>query len=316
MSTFSNLGTNFQEGDLLSDSRLNAKSIFSGTGLEIVAIPATLQVPIFRCLETSGGYKKDEVYFRSADQLGSINVRRKHYHSQDTDEEGGTYHNMLINNPLPIEFGKRPFNTLDEFNMSKSGAATLSDIIDGTYGRTINLHSTWSGAVGEYVNATVAGTPIGFGDKVLAVIEMYMAYNANQVARVGFGMEESQNTVDIGRKIGMEMCSGTGTNWQAVTANGITRTTSATSMNAAPVPNTFKTYRMFFNPSNVSYKLTNSDGITKIVTSTIPSGGQIDNPRLFRIGLNTTNATAKDLWSTRLYFVAQCADTLWYSSPE
>ena len=226
--SFSNLGTNFAEGDLLSDSRLNAKTVFSGTGSEIVAIPATMQCPVYRCLETSGGYKRDELYFRSADQLGSLNVRRKHSHGQDTDEEGGTFHNMLINNPLPVEFGKGPFNSLADFNASRSGTATLNDILDATYGRTINLHSTWSGTEGEYVNASVAGTSIGFTDKILAVIEMYMLYNANQVARVGFGMEEAQNTVDISRKIGMEMCSGTGTNWQAITANGHTRTTTAT----------------------------------------------------------------------------------------
>ena len=164
--------------------------------------------------------------------------------------------------------------------MTKTGAATFDYTPDAVHGRTLLLSSPWNigSAQGEYVNASVTGMSIGFDEKMLGIITMYLAYNANQVARVGFGMEEAQNTIDPTRKCGMEMCGGTGINWQAVTANGLTRTTSATAMNAAPVPNDFKAYRMFFDPSDVSFKLTNQDGIVKVMTSTIPSGGTDRRP--------------------------------------
>jgi hypothetical protein len=73
---------------------------------------------------------------------------------------------------------------------------------------------------------------------------------------------------------------------------------------------------MFFNPYNTSYKLTNTAGITKTMTSTIPSGGNIQSTRLFRMGINTTNATTKNMWLLRLWFVAKNVDPIWFSTPE
>ena len=318
MSSISNLGLPYQEGDQASAARRNATMVMSGKGSEIAAIPATQQTPLFRCLESTSGYLANELYMRRADNLGSINVRRKHLHSADTDEEGGLLHNMFIYNPRIIQFGLSPFNNLYDFNQTKLGTATFDYIPDAFYGRTLLLTSTWDtpGATGNYVNASVAGQQIGFTEKMLAMATLYMDFNANQVARVGFGMEMAHNKIDVTRKIGMEMCGGTGTNWQAVSANGVTRTVSATSMNSAPVPNAFATYRFFFNPNNVSYKLTNTDGITKVITSTIPSGGAIDYPRLFRFGLNTTNSTTKHMWLLRLYFIAKNVDSSWFDGPE
>lgn len=318
MSLVTNLGLPFQEGDQASNARRNATIVMSGKGSEIAAVPAAQQIPLFRCLLTESGLIMDEIYFRTADNLGVRNIRRKHTHSADTDEEGGLYHNILVNNPRVIVFGQEPFNNLIDFNIKKIGDATVDYTPDPFYGRTIALTSTWDavGLVGNYVNASVAGQQIGFVEKMLAMIELYLDYNANQVARVGFGMEEANAGIDITRKVGMEMCGGTGTNWQAVTADGITRSTSATSMNAAPIPNGFRTYRMFFNPNNVSYKLTSTDGITKLMTSTIPSGGQIDHPRLFRMGLHTTNSTPKHMWLLRLWFIAKNVDPTWFDTPE
>lgn len=313
-----NLGLPFQEGEPASQSRRNATMVMSGKGSEIAVVPASQQIPLYRCLSSESGLIGDEIYFRTADNLSLKNIRRKHTHSADTDETGGLFHNIMINNPRVVIFGQAPFNNVYDFNVIKSADASFVYVDDATYGRTLLLTSTWNlvGPTGNYVNASVAGQQIGFTEKMLAMLTIYMDYNANQVARAGFGMENAHNTIDITRKVGMEMCGGTGTNWQSVSADGVTRSTSATSMNAAPVPNNFKTYRMYFNPNNVSYKLTNTDGITKIMTSTIPSGGAIDYPRLFRLGLNTTNSTEKHLWLLRLYFVAKNVDPTWFDSPE
>jgi len=313
-----NLGLPFQEGDQSSNARRNATMVMSGRGSEIASIPSSQQIPLFRCITTESGLVMDEIYFRSADNLSVRNIRRKHTHSADTDEEGGLFHNILIDNPRIIVYGQGPSNNIEDFDITKLGDATLNYTPDATYGRIITLSSLWDlvNLTGNYVNASIVGQNIGFSEKMLAMVTIYMDHNANQVARVGFGMEMAHNTIDVTRKVGMEMCGGTGTNWQAVTADGITRSTSATSMNVAPIPNGYKTYRMFFNPNSVSYKLTNSDGVTKLMTSTIPSGGQIDHPRLFRLGLNTTNSTEKHMWIRKLMFIAKNVDATWFDSPE
>ena len=54
--------------------------VMSARGSEIATVPVNQQIPIFRCVETSGGYTQNELYVRTADDLGVYNVRRKHTH--------------------------------------------------------------------------------------------------------------------------------------------------------------------------------------------------------------------------------------------
>ena len=292
------MATPYQEGEQASSAKRNATSVLSNTGAVLSATPATQLIPIVRCTETSGGLKKDELYFRSADLLSWINVRRKHLHNSALDEDGGLHHEIKLANPKEISFGKGPSNHIDDFVITSSGDAGAVYYVDPTYGKTVVLTSTWNSgsSVGNYVNASVQGRPVSFTEKIVAYVMTQLNFNANQVARIGWGMEESQNTVDLTRKLGMEMCSSTGTNWQIVTANGLTRTISASSMNASPVPLSPVTYCFYYNPYTAEFKVKSSKGVSKLVTSTIPSGGQIDNVRVFRIGIDTTNATSKTLW--------------------
>lgn len=313
-----NLSTPFQEGDPVSAAKRNATAVISDRGSNLTAIPVNTLIPVVRCIETSGGLKINELYFRSADLLSWINVRRQHLHNANSDESGGLHHEVLVANPKIVSFGNEPFNHVDDFLSAVQGTATITNLADELYGRTIYLYSTWDSELlqGNAANLSAAGLPISFTEKIAGYASLWMAFNANQVARVGFGMENAQNTVDITSKLGMEMCSSTGINWQMVTANGLARTVSASSINAAPVPNNLKTYRFFFNPYTAEFKLSSSDGITKVMTSTIPSGGMIENKRLFRIGLNTTNATAKQMWVMKVKFNAITAEPTYYNNPE
>lgn len=313
-----NLGVPFQEGEQASSARRNATMVVSAKGSEIASIPTSQNIPLFRSLSSESGYLRDELYFTTADGLSKRNIRRRHTHSEETDEEGGLFHNILIANPRVVVYGQAPFNNIYDYNVIKTGTAEFEYVQNSIFGRNMRLTSTWDavGIAGNYVNAAITGMQIGFSEKILGIVKMFLEYNANQVARVGFGMEQANSAIDIQRKIGMEMCGGTGTNWQAVAADGVTRSTSATSMNSAPVDLLYRSYRFFFNPLNVSYTLTNTDGIAKIMTSTIPSGGVVDYGRLFRFGINTTNSTTKNMWVRRLFFVAKNADASWFSTPE
>jgi hypothetical protein len=313
----SNLGLPTSEGEAMSAARRNAMMVMSGKGTEISAIPTTQQIPFFRCIESSGGLLVDENYFKSADGLSIKNFRRKHLHNLETDTAGGLLLNSLVYNPRNWTFGDKGFNTINDFIHTNSGAATFTEGSSSTLGRYFQLTSTWSGSVGEYRNASVmsGGTILGFSEKILGIIKMYMDYQINQVARIGFGMEEVQNTVDVTRKAGMEMCGSTGINWQGVSSNGVTRTVTATSMGASTYPNP-KTYRIYFNPTNASIKISNNDGVLKIITSTIPSGGGVDPNRIFRIGLQTTNSTPKIMTVSRVQFIGKNDDSTWFDGPE
>ena len=291
---------------MVSAAKRNAMAVISDRGAALTGLPISTLVPVARCTETSGGLKRDQMYFRSTDMQSWINFRKRHFHNSYNDEDGGTLHDILLANPKIVSFGNEPFNHIDDFMTQATAPSTASIVEDDTYGRTIYLNSEWNTEIQEGipVNLSAKGLPLSFSDRMVAYASLWMAFNANQVARVGFGMELSQNTVDIQKKVGMEMCSSTGLNWQAVTANGLVRTVSATSINAAPSPNVLKTYQMIFDPETAQFYLSSSDGISKVMTSTIPSGGIIENTRLFRIGINTTNPTPKHMWVFKVKFNA------------
>ena len=317
MSSQPNLGLPTTSGEAMSSARRNATMVMSGTGLEISNIPTTQQIPLFKCLETSGGLNSDELYFRSANNQTFINVRRKHNHSSNSDSDGGILLDQFVYNPRDIHFGLQGHNSAVDFVFTSSGTAAFLEQFVSNVGRFYTLKSTWSGTAGNYFNASAmgGGTSIGFSEKVIGFIKLVLDYQINQIVRAGFGMEEVQAGTDPTRKAGMEMCGSTGINWQGVSSNGITRTVSATSMNSSTWP-TYKTYRIFFNPTNATIKISNSDGTLKLLTSTIPSGGQIDPTRNWRMGIQTTNSQEKIMYVAYVKFDAKNNDTTCFDSPE
>jgi hypothetical protein len=311
-----NLGLPYTEGQQASNSRRNATMVMSGKGSEIAAIPTTQQIPLFRCLETSGGLIADELYFRSASNQTFINVRRKHTHASNSDADGGIQLDQFIFNPKDIHFGLPGYNTPNDWVFTSLGTATYTEGFNTTNGRFYMLKSTYVGTTGNYFNVSAmsGGTGIGFSEKVYGIVKMVMDYQINQIARMGFGMEEVQAGTDPSRKAGLEMCGSTGVNWQGVSANGVTRTVSSTSMPSSSWPN-YKTYQIYFNPTNSTIKILNSDGTLKVITSTVPSGGQIDPTRNWRMGIQTTNTQEKVMYVNRVKFDAKNNDPIWPDGP-
>lgn len=310
----SELGYPYLEGDSASNAKRNATAVISAPGTILAAIPSTQEIPIARSLDTSGGLKQDEGYIRSADGLTWLNMRRKHTHSEDTDEEGGLLHNMFIYNPRLILFGQRGFNTLDEFVVTKASTAAMTEQVNDSNGRYHQLQTVATSS--NYINASVAGQPLSLGEKMLAIFKMQCEFDVNCVQRIGFGMEEANAGVDNTPKMGMEMCTGTGTNWQGVTADGIARTVTPTIMPVKPSPAQMRAYRIFYNPFSGEVKLANSDGQGKLITSNVPSGGIIETKRMWREGIMTTTAQIKNLWLQRVAFAAKNGDVTWFAAPE
>lgn len=309
-----NLGLPYAEGEQSSNARRNATAVISADGDVIAAFPPSMKIPFFRCLSEGGGLKQDENYFRSADELSLINFRRKHNHAENTDESGGTYHDILLNNLRVLQFGwEKPFNAITDFIVTASASSTLTPLSNSTAGYYHQLLT--NAATDAYINARVySNHPAGFSEMMLAIAKIQMEYNSNLVARMGFGMEEVNATIDTTRKVGIEGCVATGVNWQTVTGSGDARTAGPTDMDMAP-SQAFRAMRIFFNPYTAEVKISNSDGGYKLVTSTVPSGGQIDPQRVWLHGLKTTNSTAKKLWTAHIAFLAKNIDTAWFTVP-
>lgn len=302
------LGLLYSEGESLSESRLNAKSVFSGSGAAITALPSTKQVPIARCIETGDGFLADELYFQSADGTSYINVRRKHLHNADTDIAGGTLNDILVANPRQI-YMNNPAPLASDFIAYKhaNGVAPANSAV-GSDSQYVTL--TTGAVSGEYSGMYKGGVQMGFAKAVYLHLKMQLSHNSNIVFRAGTGIENVQNATSNSNKIGIEGCTGTGVFIQVVTGNALGRTATPTDSNMAATPAQLRGYKVYWNPITADVNYADSDGNVKTVTATLPSSGPAVSSSLFRIGVNTSNTTAKSLYLGGLLLIGHNADSV------
>lgn len=303
-----NLGLLYSEGESLSESRLNAKSVFSGTGSEITTLPSTKQVPVARCIETGDGFEADELYFQSSDGLSYLNVRRKHLHDADTDIAGGTLNNMLIANPKQI-YINNPAPLASDFITYKhaSGVAPANSAV-GAAAQYVTL--TTGIVSGQYSGMYKGGVQLGFAKAVYLQLKMQLSHNSGMVFRAGAGIENVQDSTSNSNKIGIEGCAGTGTVIQVVTGNSIGRTATPTDSEMTPTPAQLRGYKVYWNPITADVNYEDSDGNVKNVTATLPSSGPVVSSSLFRAGINTTNTTANSLHLAGVLLIGENQDSV------
>jgi hypothetical protein len=302
------LGLLYTEGESLSESRLNAKSIFSGSGAEITSLPSTKQVPIARCISTSDGFEADELYFQSSDGTSYLNVRRKHLHNAETDVAGGELNNILIANPKQIYTNLAAVSINDFRNYKHANAPAIANVAAPS---DANYFTVQTGtASGEYNNVFRGGIQLGFAKSVYIQMKMQLSHNSGLVFRAGAGMEWVQNSTANSNKLGLEGCAGTGTVFQVVTGNSLGRTATPTDSNMAPSPAQLRGYKLYWNPITADVNYEDSDGNVKNVTATLPSSGAVVSSSLFRLGINTTNTTANTVSFAGLLLIGQHQDSV------
>ena len=308
MSSTSNLGLLWSEGENTSESRLNAKSIFSGSGSEITALPSTKQIPVARCTETGDGFEANELYFQSSDGLSYLNVRRKHLHNADTDVAGGTLNDMLIANPKQINIGIPDPRANRFLNYKHASAPAVADLAQPSDVHYITVQTGTTS--GHYNNIYLGGIQMGFAKAIYLSLKMQISHNANLVFRTGTGMEWVQDSTANSNKIGLEGCSGTGVYLQVVTGNALGRTATATTTDMAPVSAGRRGYKVYWNPITADVNYADSDGNIKNVTATLPSSGAVVGSSLFRLGINTSNTTAKSVLLGGMLLIGEHQDSV------
>lgn len=298
------IGGLFSVGEEASQARRNGTMVFSGSGDEIVALSSDMVVPIVRCLADGGGKKVNELYFQSADNLSYLNVRRKHYHNSDADEDGGLISKSLLKNPRLIYINDKGL-MVNNFIVSKSSLASITDLPLGTIQGIKFLTSATSN---EYANAVYpGGAQFGWSKDAILITKGKIDNNANMTVRQGIGMESVESGPDNDRKMGIEGCAGS-TFWQLVTATGLARLATPTTTNmqqALPIGQ-----RIVFDSQAPSVVYTDSNGATVTQPSTLPAPGVSNSSRLFRAGIKTTNTTQKEMHLYMLFVVGEDTDTV------
>jgi hypothetical protein len=302
----------FAEGENYGSIRMNAKTIFRGTGSEISALSMGLEIPLALCTLTESGFVADVIYVRSADGLSWLPIFRKHYHDDDTDAAGGLLFEILRRNiPKVFDLTKHLTMHLSSFGQVHVGGGMAIDIISGGgMGTELRTSTNSPSVANDAANIVDGGPNLNLANRCIVQWKGRVSSgNTSILHRLGIGMEYVHNSPDNTIKFGVEGCDGDGINLQLVSADTVGRTKVDT---GAPIfPSATKGYRLDYNPA-LKVQYDDSDGFTVSKTSNVPSSGSVPGDAMFRAGIKTTTTTQHRLLIRMLKILGNGVDSSWF----
>jgi hypothetical protein len=137
---------------------------------------------------------------------------------------------------------------------------------------------------------------------------MYPSATTSNIARAGVDMENLGAANDNNKKMGIEGCASTGTNWRIVSADGSSRTQIDASV--ALVQAQADSYAIENSPG-VAAKFSYNGGTYVDKTNTLPGSGAVTKSNVLMAGVQTSNTTAKTLYVWGVYFTGFAHSTGW-----
>ena len=291
-----------------SQSRLNRKSIFIGTGAEIAAVPLSSPATTFLCTSTGSGFTVNKLYVTKADGSGRVAVATAHTHNTATDEAGGSMYDIDVAN-IGSRVAIDRMTKGGYFVAYREGPATLdatrldNAVVTNAVATRLQTLTT-SNNLTQLVDG---GISLSFASKIEWRIKMEVSSSAAILWRCGVNMEGvdvASNATE--NKFGIEGCSTADTNFHIVCCNGSARTDTNTSVAMTGM----RGHAMYYQPgTNVVWK--DSTGNIQTLTSNVPSSGSIASDRMLRYGIKTTTTANKLMYITRDALFGKTTDTLW-----
>jgi hypothetical protein len=301
----------FAEGENYGSVRMNAKTVFRGTGSEISALSMGLEIPLALCTLTESGFVADVIYARSADGLSWLPIFRKHYHDDDTDAAGGTLFDIIRRNiPKSIDIAKHmTMHKGGWIVVVQGGGQVIENEATNRYRLELRTSLASPSVANDTSNIMDGGPSLDFASRHIFQYRGLINNNSSILWRAGIGMEYAHSSPDNQIKAGLEGCDGDGINIQVVSADtvGRTKVDSGSVMNPASA----RTYRVDYNPAlNVKYD--DSAGFTVSKTTNIPSGGLVDSNRMMRFGLKTITTTQHSFYIYMARLLSKTVDADWF----
>lgn len=291
-----------------SQSRLNRKTVFIGTGAEIAAIPLSSPATVFLCTSTGSGFIANELYVTKADGSGRQAIMRMHTHSTATDVAGGSIYDIDVAN-AGARIAIDRLTKLGYFTArTEAGANPATTRLDNAVATNVIVTRLQTvTTTNNFTQLEDGGISLSFASKIEWRIKMEISSSAAILWRAGVNME----AVDVAsnateNKFGLEGCSTADVNTHLVCCNGSARTDATTNI----AMTSMKGYAMYYSPgTNIIWK--DSLGNVQTLTSNIPSSGSIASDRMLRYGIKTTAAANKAMYIGRDALFGRTADTLW-----
>lgn len=293
-----------------SQSRLNRKTVFIGTGAQIAAVPLTSPATMFLSTTTESGYVANELYVTKADGSGRAAVKSAHKHDAATDSAGGSIYDIdTANAGTRIAIDR--LTKGGDFVGYREGAAALptdgSRLDNAIVSNAIVTRLRTSTTTNNLTQLVDGGISLSFASKIEWRIKMEVSSSAAILFRAGVNMEGvdvASNATE--NKFGLEGCSSADTNLHIVCCNGSARTDT----NVGYAMTGMRGYAMYYTPgTNIIWK--DSTGNIQTMTSNVPSSGSIASDRMLRYGIKTTTTAEKAMYIARDCLFGRTADTLW-----
>ena len=191
-----------------SQSRLNRKTVFIGTGAEIAAVPLTSPATVFLSTTTESGYVANEIYVTRSDGSGRAALKSMHKHDAATDSAGGSIYDIDTSNA-----GTRI--AIDR--LTKGGFFFVRIEGGGTVGATRLDNAIVTNAIvtrlrtlttsNNFVQMNDGGISLSFASKIEWRIKMEVSHSTSILWRAGPNMEDvdvASNATE--NKFGLEGC--------------------------------------------------------------------------------------------------------------
>ena len=298
------LGQLFSDGLHYNPHIFDAKTIVVMSGAYISAIPSTTEYGAARALDSTGGLRKDEMYYPNAERNRIIPIHWAHRHNTGDHWNGGSNYDIRLANLREIHmnlYGATP----SEYYTFVSGSGVVDRSPDlQTRVRTGLTANSWARAV-------KGGSSIAFFNKVFWRAKLHVNDNLGQLVRFGCRMEDPGNNADNNEKFGLEGCDGDGPNYRLVTANGVGRHKEPTGLPIEIVGQAFRGYAMLLEPGT-TVTLQYDDGTTLAESNNVPSsGGSVDQKNVI-LGIKTTNSNEKVITVQSVECFAVSSDPDWF----
>lgn len=267
---------------------LRQRTVARMTGTEMGTWDFTTKPINVVCLASGAGYVKGH-YYVTMDDGTVIDTFIKHTHSAPTDG-GSTYDIAFANTGSSIDWnqssGVCPYD-FSTYTYSGTGSLTIEMASSQIYTKFLT-----GDTADDYVNGIVGGGRLFFGSPMTVQLKYGMSHNTGALLKTGVGVTTVESAAGTGAQLGFEHCSATNVNIGVFSADGTTRQTDYLTDVVQAVP--FGLRLDYYPSSKIIAR--NGDGLSVIHTSNLPSISTATNSdNEFRIGIKTTNTTAKTL---------------------
>lgn len=303
----SSAGLLLDPNEPISPWRIDAKSVFWGTGAQILAIPSVSEIRIAVCTFTGSGFIVNTAYLRSADKTQWIPIFAKHLHDADTDAAGGKYAAIMRANQGKVKKFNRWMSTQFRGNdKSASSPAPAAVNLNNTFYTDLSTSTTDE----TYNNVFDSdGLKADLTKPISFSVKAQFSHAAEVVGRVGTNIPSVQSAMSLDNHMWWEFCDAHGTKVMAGSGTTLGNTVQATAADVVPSPNRARGFRWDYTPVNQVF-FSDSDGGTTTITSNVPSSGQIPSDRLFVAGIQTKNASqVKSMFVWNVEITMEVSDT-------